>query len=483
MGGIAQRTDEEKRLIPAAADAGVALVSGACAAVAVAPFLMCVDRGVVMAAAGAAPGGSLFRAIGGAASEFLVKPKVAFTSPALWMVAGVYGGTYFAKNVSDVAIERFQVKEPMGGLGKFTAVTATNMWSSILKDAAFARLFGVAAAATNAAPPVVPLASYALFAARDCLTIGGAFFVPDMMRDALVASGRVGDAAAGTTSQLVSPPLMQVVCTPMHLLALNLVNAKGASVAARVATVRQSTPAALLARSLRMLPAYGIGGILNGVLTTKGRDKVKAHFTLRRGGRASDELGRREAGARAWGSRLTKLARGDAGKGRGGKVGEEGKKKQGLLGHIEVPGVSLGTRRGTSLDAAAAATIHAGGIGGAAPHHMASLSLSTAAPHLAPLSLSTRMPLRRVAKGTKPTRAVRDAGDASADRAMAKHGLDSKDPNQVSQLRGGRWFDLRRFRKKSPGEQSELPVGQRRWRWGRQPPSLGASHAVGASAV
>ena len=39
------RTDEEKRSVPAVADAGVALIAGCAAAVAVAPFLMCVDRG------------------------------------------------------------------------------------------------------------------------------------------------------------------------------------------------------------------------------------------------------------------------------------------------------------------------------------------------------------------------------------------------------------------------------------------------------
>ena len=55
---------------------------------------------------------------------------------------------------------------------RYTAVTATNMGGSILKDAAFARLFGAAVAA-SAAAPVVPAASYALFAVRDCLTIGG----------------------------------------------------------------------------------------------------------------------------------------------------------------------------------------------------------------------------------------------------------------------------------------------------------------------
>jgi hypothetical protein len=44
MGGFV-RTDEEKRSVPAVADAGVALIAGCAAAVAVAPFLMCVDRG------------------------------------------------------------------------------------------------------------------------------------------------------------------------------------------------------------------------------------------------------------------------------------------------------------------------------------------------------------------------------------------------------------------------------------------------------
>ena len=83
--GVKQRTAEEKAAIPAVADASVALVAGVTASVAVAPFLMCVDRAVVSAAAGTAPGGSLARAIFAAASEFFKHPKVAFTSPALWI--------------------------------------------------------------------------------------------------------------------------------------------------------------------------------------------------------------------------------------------------------------------------------------------------------------------------------------------------------------------------------------------------------------
>ena len=275
--GVTQRTKDEKAAIPAVADVSVAMAAGLTASVAVAPFLMCVDRAVVSAAAGTAPGGSLARAIFGAAGEFVKNPKVAFTSPALWMVAGVYGGTYFAKNVSDVVIERTGTDGPIAEWGKFGVVTGVNMGGSILKDAAFARLFGAALAA-GATAVAVPTASYVLFAARDCLTIGGAFFLPSALSNALVASGTSKDeSAAAAIAQLVSPPLAQVVCTPMHLLALNMVNAPVATMAQRTAALKVSTPAALLARSLRMLPAYGVGGLLNSALTKKGREMALSY--------------------------------------------------------------------------------------------------------------------------------------------------------------------------------------------------------------
>ena len=116
MGGsFERRTPAEMAAIPMRHDVTAAAVAAACSSTAVAPFLMCVDRAVVAAAAGTAPGGSLFRAIAGVAGEFVTKPRVAFAQPALWMVAGVYGGTYLAKNVSDVCIERRGLSESHKG--------------------------------------------------------------------------------------------------------------------------------------------------------------------------------------------------------------------------------------------------------------------------------------------------------------------------------------------------------------------------------
>ena len=283
MGGsFERRTPAEMAAIPMRHDVTAAAVAAACSSTAVAPFLMCVDRAVVAAAAGTAPGGSLFRAIAGVAGEFVTKPKTAFAQPALWMVAGVYGGTYLAKNVSDVCIERRGLSESHKGANaaKFAATTACNMGGSILKDAAFAKLYGSAVAAVVLVSP----ASYALFAARDCLTIGGAFVVPDALAAGLTRATGASRETAATVSQLVSPPLMQVLCTPMHLLSLSLINEPSATAAARIAKLKLATPAALLARSLRMLPAYGVGGILNTTLVARGRGMARAHALPTGGG-------------------------------------------------------------------------------------------------------------------------------------------------------------------------------------------------------
>ena len=298
MGGsFERRTPAEMAVIPMRHDVTAAAVAAACSSTAVAPFLMCVDRAVVAAAAGTAPGGSLFRAIAGVAGEFVTKPKTALAQPALWMVAGVYGGTYLAKNVSDVCIERRGLSETHKGANaaKFAATTACNMGGSILKDAAFAKLYGAAVAAVVLVPP----ASYALFAARDCLTIGGAFVVPDALAAGLTRATGASRETAATVSQLVSPPLMQVLCTPMHLLSLSLINDPSATAAARIAKLKLATPAALLARSLRMLPAYGVGGILNSTLVARGRAMARARALPTGGGGGGGAAGRtRDRGKR-----------------------------------------------------------------------------------------------------------------------------------------------------------------------------------------
>ena len=221
---LVPRTRAQVEDVPAVLDAAVAVGAGAVAAAAVAPFLTSVDRAVVSAAAGRAPAVPVPRARR-ERGEFVTRPAAAFGSRAAARRRR-HAATYAAANLSDVAAERSaRATASQKAAGKFAATTGANMAGSVLKDAAFARMYGAvataaaAAAASSSASPaaVVPAASYALFAARDCLTVGGAFFVPAALRDALV-NARVFEpsdaSSAAAVAQLVSPPLMQVVCTP-----------------------------------------------------------------------------------------------------------------------------------------------------------------------------------------------------------------------------------------------------------------------------
>jgi hypothetical protein len=108
---------------------------------------------------------------------------------------------------------------------------------------------------------------------------------------------------------------MQVVCTPLHLLALNLVNAPGPKIpwTKRAAWTATAAPAAFAARSLRMLPAYGVGGILNGYFVRRGRElaladamrEIEASESESETGAGSEEArqrGRWESAIEAFGS-------------------------------------------------------------------------------------------------------------------------------------------------------------------------------------
>ena len=301
MGPFIRRTHEQLEQIPASADFAVAALSAWLAAASVAPFILSVDQAVVAytssrqsgGASGASSSTSLSRTILHTAYQLASSPRRALQNPALWMVAGVYGLTYTAANLSDAVAERAAAASERkktttstsspspsrAAAGKFVATTAVNMAGSVMKDAAFARMFSQVATAGGpaaaAAVLTVPAKSYVLFAARDCFTIGGAFFVPDALAATLEATNLASSPGqAATAAQLLAPPLMQFVCTPLHVLALQFVQVPEAGVAQRFAALASAVPAVFVARALRMLPAYGVGGIVNSALQTRGRQAV-----------------------------------------------------------------------------------------------------------------------------------------------------------------------------------------------------------------
>lgn len=153
----------------------------------------------------------------------------AHTPSLVWpnLLAPVYSATYVTANVADCWRSSVTTK--------FAAVTAVNMRcaslqqprrtalqydsttdahrlprcslcsASVLKDAAYARMFGGMAASGP-----VPLASYALFALRDCLTVGAGFILPGAVAEAARSAGAGDGKAAKRGAQLAGPSAMQV---------------------------------------------------------------------------------------------------------------------------------------------------------------------------------------------------------------------------------------------------------------------------------
>lgn len=148
----------------------------------------------------------------------------------MFLVVAVYGCTYIAANLLDVYNERKSISGNKAATIKLFGTTAVNMSSSLIKDVAFAKLFGKqvekAAAETS---PKVPAATYIIFLSRDLLTIAGGFTVPPLMSSTFQNMMGLTKSSADKVSQLVSPMAMQLVCTPLHLLALNMYNEQGVS--------------------------------------------------------------------------------------------------------------------------------------------------------------------------------------------------------------------------------------------------------------
>ena len=141
------------------------------------------------------------------------------------------------------------------------------------KDNQFTQLFG-----SPGSKRPVPLPTFALFTVRDCLTIFASFNLPPLFAPTM--ERYMGDelkrfVGAASVAQFVTPAAIQLVSTPLHLLGLDLYNRPGAHMAGpdgRVAQVVKNWAKSALARIGRIVPAFGVGGVVN----TKVRKRLMA---------------------------------------------------------------------------------------------------------------------------------------------------------------------------------------------------------------
>ena len=182
------------------------------------------------------------------------------------LIFAVYGGTYLTANTLDTATSTTRslpATHVTSGTAKFAASSAANIGICIYKDQVFVRLFGP----KGITPRPVTLPSYALFAARDCMTIFASFNVPPLLGPAL--SRRVGDevqryVSGQTMAQFAAPAAVQLASTPVHLWGLDIYNRPGVTCwRDRWAVVRKNWAVSTAARICRIVPAFGVGGVVN----------------------------------------------------------------------------------------------------------------------------------------------------------------------------------------------------------------------------
>ena len=183
----------------------------------------------------------------------------------------LYSSTYLTANVIDTLHSTAQdqpASTTTSGLTKFGAVSLVNVSLALYKDSQFTKMFG------TISPRPLPPATYALLALRDSITIFASFNLPPKLAPMLPES--VEDHFSRlSVAQFTAPTLAQILNTPLHLLGLNLYNRNiPTSVRDRLRKVRLDWPAASLARMCRVLPAFGVGGVVNNNMRAKMMSKL-----------------------------------------------------------------------------------------------------------------------------------------------------------------------------------------------------------------
>ena len=246
---------------------GMESAAAVLSAVSVAPAISIVDKAIVSNASGLEP---LVPCLINGIKTLFTKPIYFFRQPSFLLILGVYSGTYIVANSVEAVCER---ADRSSFFPKFVGSSVANVTLSVLKDRAFARMFG------QGDPRPFPKLSMGLFATRDSMTILASFSLPGLFATYMHENMGWGKTFAETTSQLMTPVTMQLFSTPFHLHGLDLYNrevvAKGPS---RLDFIRREYIKTALARMARIFPAFGVGGVINKSMRKSGKEYLQTIY-------------------------------------------------------------------------------------------------------------------------------------------------------------------------------------------------------------
>jgi hypothetical protein len=230
-----------------------------------APFLTIIDKALVQQSFGSH---SIATSCVHSTLTMLRNPMQFVRSPTFCIMWFTYGATYSAANCLKTLTDN--------STALFVGTTAVNSSASLVKDRAYAKMFGASVQA-------VPRVSYGLWIARDFTVIGSSFVLPATVAKHLESTIGMEQVDAIKIAQLGTPLVAQLVAGPLHFMGLDHCNRNLSQLSlsqrwtSRWAAVQGSFVEVVAARMLRIIPGYGIAGVLN----TELRSKWKAHVAQR----------------------------------------------------------------------------------------------------------------------------------------------------------------------------------------------------------
>ncbi|KAI6247573.1 hypothetical protein HI914_03808 [Erysiphe necator] len=209
---------------------------------------------------------TLVRSLRSSCSMFLFRPHQIILSKPFFFISLLYSGTYLTANTTDTissTVMNKSASEVTREAAKFTTSSIANISLGLIKDSKFVQLFG-----SQANTLKVPSSSLILFSLRDCLTIFASFNVPTLLGPVITRqfSPKLQHELNGQTIvQFTAPAAIQLLSTPLHLLGLDLYNRQDTNIrwSQRWLMVKKNWAISTVARMARIIPAFGIGGIVN----------------------------------------------------------------------------------------------------------------------------------------------------------------------------------------------------------------------------
>lgn len=265
-----------------------------------APFLTVIDKALVQrSVVGSSQNYSIWSSSVQSVSSILRNPVTFLRSPTYLWMWGTYAATYSAANTLRTLTEHPAASEGFSSSSSrksqnsaesstppvsktasttlFVGTAVVNSSASLMKDRAYAKLYGSVSAAAS-----VPNISYALWVMRDFTVIGAAFVLPSHVAAILQQQTNLSQSDSHRVAQLVTPVAAQLIAGPLHFVGLDCYNRNltqvHRSLLARV-TERSRFLATgfveiVAARMVRILPGYGIAGVLNTELRGQWREQL-----------------------------------------------------------------------------------------------------------------------------------------------------------------------------------------------------------------